>query len=70
MKGMFVVDTPQDYQAWLKERAELSGPAPAPAPARPPPRAASLQIRASESSESQRTLGCRIAPDVSCSGGL
>jgi hypothetical protein len=25
MKGTLVVDTPQDYQAWLKERAELSG---------------------------------------------
>jgi cytochrome c oxidase subunit 2 len=25
MKGTLVVDTPEDYQAWLKERAELSG---------------------------------------------
>ncbi len=25
MKGLLVVDTPEDYQAWLKERAELSG---------------------------------------------
>ena len=25
MKGMLVVDTPEDYQAWLKERQELSG---------------------------------------------
>jgi cytochrome c oxidase subunit 2 len=25
MKGTLVVDTPADYQAWLKERAELSG---------------------------------------------
>ena len=25
MKGTLVVDTPDDYQAWLKERAELSG---------------------------------------------
>jgi cytochrome c oxidase subunit 2 len=25
MKGTLVVDTPQDFQAWLKERAELSG---------------------------------------------
>jgi heme/copper-type cytochrome/quinol oxidase subunit 2 len=25
MKGTLVVDTPQDYEAWLKERAELSG---------------------------------------------
>jgi cytochrome c oxidase subunit 2 len=25
MKGTLVVDTPQDYQAWLKERAELAG---------------------------------------------
>ncbi len=36
MKGTVVVDTPADYQAWLKERAELSGnqePAPAGAPA-------------------------------------
>jgi heme/copper-type cytochrome/quinol oxidase subunit 2 len=36
MKGMLVVDTPEEYQAWLKERAELAGggqsapPAPAP----------------------------------------
>ncbi len=25
MKGSLVVDTPEEYQAWLKERAELSG---------------------------------------------
>ena len=25
MKGTLVVDTPEDYQAWLKERVELSG---------------------------------------------
>ncbi len=37
MKGMLVVDTPADYQAWLKERAELAGPAPAPAPLDRPP---------------------------------
>ena len=38
MKGSIVVDSPADYQAWLKERAELSGntaSAP-PATARPP----------------------------------
>jgi cytochrome c oxidase subunit 2 len=32
MKGTLVVDTPQDYEAWLKERAELSG-----GQANPPP---------------------------------
>ncbi|MGB8342069.1 MAG: cytochrome c oxidase subunit II [Chthoniobacterales bacterium] len=31
MKGTLVVDTPADYQAWLKERAELAGTPPAPA---------------------------------------
>jgi len=31
MKGMLVVDTPEEYQAWLKERAELSGTQAAPA---------------------------------------
>ena len=37
MKGMLVVDTPADYQAWLKERKELSGTQTAPPPlARPP----------------------------------
>ena len=37
MKGMLVVDTPDDYQAWLKERMELSGNQSAPPPlARPP----------------------------------
>jgi cytochrome c oxidase subunit 2 len=38
MKGTLVVDTPQDYQAWLKERAELSGTQTAPPPPtqRPP----------------------------------
>jgi len=39
MKGTLVVDTPQDYQAWLKERAELSGGAqsapPSPSPGAP-----------------------------------
>lgn len=33
MKGMLVVDTPSDYQAWLKERVDLA----APATAAPPP---------------------------------
>ena len=37
MKGMLVVDTPEDYQAWLKERAELSGSAVAPAALDRPP---------------------------------
>ena len=32
MKGSLVVDTPADYQAWLKERAELSGTPPAAPP--------------------------------------
>ena len=37
MKGMLVVDSPADYQAWLKERTELAGTASAPPPgARPP----------------------------------
>jgi cytochrome c oxidase subunit 2 len=41
MKGTLVVDTPQDYQAWLKERAELSAgaqsgaPSPSPGAAQP-----------------------------------
>jgi cytochrome c oxidase subunit II len=33
MKGTLVVDTPQDYQAWLKERAELAASAQAAPPA-------------------------------------
>src|SRR5438105_3592152 len=36
MKGMLVVDNPPDYQAWLKERMELSGPQTTPAPAEHP----------------------------------
>ncbi len=36
MKGTLVVDTPQDYQAWLKERAELAASAQA-APSSPAP---------------------------------
>jgi cytochrome c oxidase subunit 2 len=36
MKGTLVVDTPQDYQAWLKERAELSGGAQPAAPSPSP----------------------------------
>src|SRR5450631_1885836 len=31
MKGMLVVDNPEEYQAWLKERVELSGSQAAPA---------------------------------------
>jgi cytochrome c oxidase subunit 2 len=38
MKGTLVVDTPADYQAWLKERAELAGTPTA--PAAPPPKKA------------------------------
>ena len=37
MKGMLVVDSPEDYQAWLKERVELSGSQAAPPPAERPP---------------------------------
>jgi cytochrome c oxidase subunit 2 len=37
MKGMLVVDNPPEYQAWLKERVELSGSQTAPAPAERPP---------------------------------
>ena len=35
MKGSLVVDTPEDYQAWLKERAELAGTQSASAPGAP-----------------------------------
>jgi cytochrome c oxidase subunit 2 len=37
MKGTLVVDTPADYEAWLKERAELAGTQPASAPGAPSP---------------------------------
>jgi cytochrome c oxidase subunit 2 len=37
MKGMLVVDNPADYQAWLKERVELSGSQTAPTPSGQPP---------------------------------
>jgi cytochrome c oxidase subunit 2 len=37
MKGMLVVDDPPEYQAWLKERAELSGSQAAPASTERPP---------------------------------
>jgi cytochrome c oxidase subunit 2 len=41
MKGSLVVDTPDEYQAWLKERVELSGNQSAPpASASPPPASA------------------------------
>lgn len=36
MKGTLVVDTPADYQAWLKERAELAGTTNAPPPLQRP----------------------------------
>ena len=44
MKGMLVVDTQEDYQAWLKERVELAGTQTAPDPLQrpegePPPEA-------------------------------
>jgi len=37
MKGMLVVDEPAEYQAWLKERVELSGTQAAPPPTERPP---------------------------------
>ena len=37
MKGSVVVDDPAEYQAWLKERAELAGTQNAPAPTDRPP---------------------------------
>src|SRR5436190_9397173 len=36
MKGTLVVDSPQDYQAWLKERAELAGGTQGAAPSQSP----------------------------------
>ena len=36
MKGSLVVDSPEDYQAWLKERAQLTTPQTAPAPSPKP----------------------------------
>ncbi len=36
MKGSLVVDSPEDYQAWLKERVELAGPVNAPPPLQRP----------------------------------
>jgi cytochrome c oxidase subunit 2 len=37
MKGTLAVDTPQDYEAWLKERAELAGTQTPPPPTQRPP---------------------------------
>ena len=37
MKGSLVVDNPEEYQAWLKERAELAGTQTAPAALDRPP---------------------------------
>jgi cytochrome c oxidase subunit 2 len=37
MKGTLVVDTPADYQSWLKERAELAGTQGAPSAGAPQP---------------------------------
>jgi cytochrome c oxidase subunit 2 len=37
MKGSVVVDSAEDYQAWLKERAEMAGTQAAPAAADRPP---------------------------------
>lgn len=37
MKGTLVVDTPEEYQAWLKERAELAATSSAPPPTQRPP---------------------------------
>ncbi|MGI8821164.1 MAG: cytochrome c oxidase subunit II [Chthoniobacterales bacterium] len=36
MRGTLVVDTPEDYQAWLKERADLAGTQTAPPPEQVP----------------------------------
>jgi cytochrome c oxidase subunit 2 len=41
MKGTLVVDSPPEYQAWLKERAELAGTAPGAPPVGPAPGATS-----------------------------
>src|SRR5467141_1157252 len=37
MKGSVVVDTPEDYQAWLKERADMAAQSQVPAPTQRPP---------------------------------
>jgi cytochrome c oxidase subunit 2 len=37
MKGSVVVDTPEDYQTWLKERADMAAQSQVPAPMQRPP---------------------------------
>ncbi len=59
MKGMLVVDNPAEYQAWLKERVELSGSQTSPAPADQP--AGEHAGRALRRSSPRRTLGWRPA---------
>jgi cytochrome c oxidase subunit 2 len=49
MKGTLVVDTPADYQSWLKERAELAGTQGAPPAGGPQPETKPLGPAASPS---------------------
>src|SRR5438876_4368514 len=62
MKGTLVVDTPQDYQAWLKARAELAGgaqgAAPSPSPGAPQPQSKPPEPAASPSPGRQPPLFC------------
>jgi cytochrome c oxidase subunit 2 len=37
MKGSVVVDTPEDFQAWLKERADMAAQSQVPPPTQRPP---------------------------------
>ncbi len=54
MKGTLVVDSPADYQAWLKERAELAGTQSAPPPDAPTPEIATRNEKTSRLRQQRR----------------
>ena len=75
MKGTLVVDTPADYQAWLKERVELSGNAKRAAPdcataGRAAAGSDSRHGAAAGRTENRKSDRRRIVPTFCCSGGL
>ena len=66
MKGTLVVDEPAEYQAWLKERAELAGTQSA--PAGPAPGTAAPQTTNPSGAPEGKPAGPQPAPSPSPSG--
>jgi cytochrome c oxidase subunit 2 len=69
MRGSLVVDTPADYQAWLKERAEMAAQSAAAPPPGPSPGTAPPPATPNPANQAAPPAGNQTAPSASASPG-